>query len=78
MIQLFDARSGTAIGTISEEQLDFMQGQLEEEGADDQDYYLNPATLELFEQRGADPALVTLLRQALGDREDMDIRWEAE
>lgn len=77
MIQLFDARSGTAIGTISEEQLDFMQAQLEEESADDQDYYLNPVTLDLFEQRGADPALVTLLRQALGDRDDMDIRWEA-
>jgi hypothetical protein len=32
----------------------------------------------MFEQRGADPALVALLRQALGDREDMDIRWEAQ
>lgn len=78
MIQLFDARSGTSIGTVSEEHLAFMRAQLEEESADDQDYYLNQATLEMFEQRGADPALVALLRQALGNRDDMDIRWEAE
>lgn len=76
MIQLFDARSGTPIGDISTEQLAFMQAQLEEESTEDQDYYINGATLDLFESRGADPALVTLLRQALGAQEDMDIRWE--
>lgn len=76
MIRLLDAQSGAALGTISEEQLAFLRAQLEEEGGDDQDYYLNPATLDLFEQQGADPALLALLRQALGDREDMDIRWE--
>lgn len=76
MIQLFDARSGTHIGDVSEEHLDFMHAQLEEESADDQDYYINGATIDLFEARGADAALVSLLRQALGAREDMDIRWE--
>jgi len=76
MIQLFDARSGAHIGDVGEAQLAFMRSQLEEEGAEDQDYYINQATLDLFESRSADPALVTLLRQALGTREDMDIRWE--
>ena len=76
MIQLFDARSDAHLGDVSEEQLDFMRAQLEEESTDDQDYYINADTLDLFERRGADPALVTLLRQALGTQEDMDIRWE--
>ena len=76
MIQLFDARSDAHLGGVSEEQLDFMRAQLEEESTDDQDYYINADTLDLFERRGADPALVTLLRQALGTQEDMDIRWE--
>jgi hypothetical protein len=76
MIQLFDARSGTPIGELQEEHLVFLRTQLEEESVEDQDYYINQVTLDLFEQRGADPALVSLLRQALGDREDMDIRWE--
>lgn len=77
MIQLFDARSGAHIGDITEAHLAFMGDQLEEEGVEDQDYYINQATLDLLESQGADPALVTLLRQALGTREDMDIRWEA-
>ena len=76
MIQLFDARSGAHIGDVSEAQLAFMRSQLEEEGVEDQDYYINGATLDLFESRGADPILVTLLRQALSTRDDMDIRWE--
>lgn len=78
MIQLFDARSGAHIGDIGEDHLAFMHNQLEEEGVEDQDYYINGATLDLFESRGADPVLVTLLRQALGTREDMDIRWEVQ
>ena len=49
--------------------------QLEEESLEDTDYYINPATLDMFEERGADAGLLTMLRNALGDREDMDIRW---
>ena len=76
MIQVFNARSGEYLGDISEAQFDFMYDQLEEESVEDQDYYINQATLDLFESRGADPALVTLLRKALGAQEDMDIRWQ--
>jgi hypothetical protein len=76
MIKLYDARSGQHLGDITAEQLQFMRSQLEEESRDDQDYYLNQATIDLFELRSADAALVGLLRQILGEREDMDIRWE--
>lgn len=76
MVKLLDARSGQSLGEISEQQLEFMRAQLEEESRADQDYYINQATLDLFAARGADPALIALLRQALGQREDMDVRWE--
>lgn len=75
MVQLFDAASGARLGSISEEQLQFMLDQLEEEASDDQDYYINRATLEYFAEQGADPALLELLRKALGEREEMDLRW---
>ncbi|RIH82238.1 galactosyldiacylglycerol synthase [Calidithermus roseus] len=75
MVQLFDAASGASLGSISEEQLQFMLDQLEEEAAGDQDYYVNRATLEYFAEQGADPALLELLRRALGEREEMDLRW---
>jgi processive 1,2-diacylglycerol beta-glucosyltransferase len=75
MIHLQDKDTGAAIGTISEEQLQYLVDQLEEESRDDQDYYINAATLDLFEERGADKMLVTLLRTALGGRTEMEIRW---
>jgi processive 1,2-diacylglycerol beta-glucosyltransferase len=75
MIHLQDKDTGAAIGTISEEQLQYLVDQLEEESRDDPDYYINAATLDLFEERGADKMLVTLLRTALGGRTEMEIRW---
>lgn len=75
MVKLHDKDSGSLIGTISEEQLLFLIEQLEEESSGDQDYYINHATLDLFEGAGADPSLVSVLRTALAAREDMEIRW---
>lgn len=76
MIKLYDANSKALIDTITEAQLQFLQRDLEEESTQDQDYYINQATVDWFEAQGADPALIALLRQALAGREDTDIRWE--
>ena len=75
MIQLQDAESGAPIGPISDEQLEFLVDRLVEESPDDRDYYINQATVDAFEQEGADPGLVALLRKALGERDEMEIRW---
>ena len=76
MIKLFDAANGVQIGNLTEEQLQFLIDQLEEESDHDRDYYINAATLDMFEEAGADSALVGLLRRALGTRSEMDVRWE--
>ena len=76
MVELYDADSGTRLGQITDEQLQFLIDQLEEESDVDQDYYINQDTIDMFETEGADPSLLALLRQALTGREDMDIRWE--
>jgi hypothetical protein len=47
IIRLYDNASGAELGTLTEEQLQFLIDNLEEETSDDQDYYLNPNTLEL-------------------------------
>jgi hypothetical protein len=75
MIQLHEKETGVFVGTITEAQLQFLIDQLEEESTEDRDYYINQATLDLFEQRGADADLLALLRQALGTREDIEIEW---
>jgi processive 1,2-diacylglycerol beta-glucosyltransferase len=78
MVKLYDLQANTLIGEISEDQLSFLAEQLEEESLEDQDYYLNRATLDMLEQAGGDAALIALLRQAMGDRDEMDILWEQE
>ena len=76
MVRIFDNETGADLGTISERQLQFLVDQLEEESLEDQDYYFNQGTLDFLEENGADNGLVVLLRKALGQREEMEIRWE--
>ncbi len=76
MIKLFDKETDVLLGTITEDQLAFMVDQLEEEDLEDQDYYLNQPTLEMFADAGADPALLALLRQLLGAHEDLELYWQ--
>lgn len=76
MFKLLNAQNGNPIGEISQEQIDFLRAQLEEETAADQDYYINGMTIDLLASKGGDAGLIALLRSALGEKEDMDIRWE--
>lgn len=75
MFQLRDKDTGAALGVISDQQLQFLVDQLEEEAGDDQDYYVNEATIDLLKEAGADDGLLLLLRNALNGRTEMEIRW---
>ena len=75
MIELRDKADGRVVGSITDEQLQFMMDQLEEESATDSDYYIDQATLEMFVERGIDLQLLAILRDALGDRENLEIEW---
>ncbi|MBV9543736.1 MAG: galactosyldiacylglycerol synthase [Chloroflexi bacterium] len=75
-IHLTDLADGREIGTLTDEQFAFLADRLESEDADDDDYYLNKETLDTFEQQGADPHVVALLRTAMANRAEMDIRWQ--
>ena len=76
MIKLYDKESNTLLGELTEAQLQFLIAELEEESTKDQDYYLDADVLDWLAENGADAALMALLRQALGTRTDMEIRWE--
>ena len=75
MIELRDKETGALLGTVTEAQLQFMIDQLEEEDSEDTDYYINQATIDMFEQERADPQLLDILRKALLSRNDMEVRW---
>jgi processive 1,2-diacylglycerol beta-glucosyltransferase len=75
-IAIFDRRTGVLLGALSEEQFAFLTSQLEQESADDDDFYINAALIESFRLLGADAELLDLLHQAIGPDGDGDIRWD--
>ena len=76
MIRLTDKDSGQLIGTVTDEQFKFLVDLLEEESTEDADYFIDSGTLEWMEEEGADKSLVSVLRDGLGDREEMEVRWQ--
>ena len=75
MIELRDKDSGSVLGSVSEDDLQFLIDHLEEESEDDVDYYLNRSSIEIFKEKGASSQLLGILETALGDREDIEIEW---
>lgn len=76
MIEVFDRETGSSIGNITEDQLEFLMEHLVEEDNRDQDYYIDKGTIEMLAERGVDPVLRDLLIKALGKRDSMEILWE--
>lgn len=75
MIKVYDNESGELLGQITDEELQFLIDELEEESLEDQDYYLNRDTIDMLDKAGGVPTLMELLRAALGDRDGVEIRW---
>ena len=78
MIPLRDKATGTLIGDMSEDQLQFLIDQLEEQDTEDRAYAIAPRLLQSFELEGADLELVSMLTEALGPRESMEVVWSRE
>ena len=76
MITLSLKDGGDVIGTIDEDDLQLLIDQLVEEDEEDTDYYITPMTIDLLEESGASAELVSILREAVGDSEGVDIAWE--
>jgi hypothetical protein len=64
------------IGDISDDELQFLVDNLEEEELDDTDYDLTRLTLEYLRGNGLSPRLAQLLDGALGDQDDVEIAYE--
>jgi hypothetical protein len=76
MITLYDNSSGSPIGTINDADLEFLRTYLEEESSEDQDYWIDTATLDLLDANAAPHTLLALLRTAMAGKPGVEIRWE--
>lgn len=72
---LHDRATGAVIARLTPEQLQILVDALAGGASEDADYTLSPSTLQILEEGGADAAMVTLLRDALGTREGLDFHW---
>lgn len=68
--------SGALLGTIDDADLQLLIDQLEEEHDTDTDYYVCPATIEILEENGASASLLTILRDAVGSSEGVEVAWK--
>lgn len=76
MIVLFNNDTNTRLREISPEELAFLQSHLEEESLEDQDYYIAAVTVDIMEAKHESPALVSLLRQEIGESDGVEFHWE--
>ncbi|HYL55640.1 MAG TPA: hypothetical protein VEU73_08710 [Gemmatimonadales bacterium] len=75
MIELRDKATDEYLGTIEDDELQFLIDDLEEKSLADRDYYIDADTIQMLEDDGAPPSLLTLLRQSLGSRDGVEVRW---
>jgi hypothetical protein len=77
-IGLYDKESGQRLMAITPAQLTQLQDAMEEEFAEDQDYYITADTLAYLAERGVDPELLEGLRAAIGTRDGFEMLWRNE
>ena len=74
--RLIDIEHDNEIGVVTEDQVQFLIDNLEEEGFEDQDYYIDSESLSFLAENGCDEELVIMLTEALEDRITIDVRYE--
>lgn len=73
-IQLLNKETGTVIGELTVEQLDFLMRNLLRENDTDDDFYLSAPTLDVLKESGADTELIGLLSRAIGEQEGVEVK----
>ena len=76
MIDVYRNDTNELVGSINEADLQVLVDHLEEESLEDQDYYIDKATLDVIGDGQATEHLMGVLRKALGDADGVDIRWQ--
>ena len=76
MVKLYEKGTRRYLGRISDEELQFLIDNLEEETLTDTDYYINRATLELLKAKGMSQGLAGLIEGAMGRKDDAEISYE--
>jgi processive 1,2-diacylglycerol beta-glucosyltransferase len=74
-IRLYNDQTGEFLGDVSEEDVEFLVEQLEEEFEQDRAYYVNRETVTLLREGGASQELLTAIERGLGPSGEADVTW---
>jgi hypothetical protein len=75
VIDVYNKATDELLGSITEADLQVLVDALEEESSEDQDYYIDAATIDVIGDGRATDHLLLVLRKALGTAENVEIRW---
>ncbi len=75
MVYIYNSTTGDEIAEITETQLQDLVAELELDPLEEEEYSLDPEALSVLEDDGLDPELVEALRHAMGEQEELEIRW---
>ncbi len=75
MITLKEKNNNRWLGSISYDQLKFLNDELAAEHKNDQDYSINRMALEMLKSRGADASLTNVIEKAMGDQNVVEFYW---
>ncbi|HEY6223406.1 MAG TPA: hypothetical protein VIW26_06465 [Gemmatimonadales bacterium] len=76
MIDLYIKGTNELLGSITEHELQFLEDSLEETSAEDRDYFVDQATIDLLADGRATDHLVHLLKRAVGSGDGVEIEWK--
>ena len=76
MIDIYNNETNALVGTITEADLKVLADHLEEESLEDQDYFIDAATIDVIGDGQATEHLLGVLRKALGSADGVEIRWQ--
>lgn len=76
MIDLYNNDTNELIGSITDADLKVLSDHLEEESEDDQDYFIDQATIDVIGDGEATEHLLSLLKKAVGSSGGVEIRWQ--
>jgi len=75
MPELYLKSDNTHLGHIADDDLNFLIANLEEESITDEDYTITRMTFEFLRDQGMTPSLQAMLEKALGDKEEVEIKY---
>ena len=76
MFKLYEKSTNKFLGEISDEEVQFLRDYMEEEDLSDVDYYINKTIFNLLKEKGMSKNLTKIIEQAMGDKDEIEIRYE--